>query len=94
MFAVQSGVFVVLCSTLMGTLHTTTLHGVNRLHAVNKTKINIDCHRGETASGFSDDWGDIYVKYQSENSCWEKLISSGPSLVVVQFIGLFAVGFF
>lgn len=51
-------------------------------------------HRGETAPGFSDDWGDIYVKYQSQNSYWGKLISSGPSLMVIPFIGLFALGFF
>lgn len=33
------------CSTLTGTLHTTTPHVVNRLHAeyVNKTKISSNC---------------------------------------------------
>lgn len=57
----------------MGTLHTTTLHGVNRLHAVNKTKINTDCHAENveiinmvlTSVHRGDDWGDIFVKYQS-----------------------------
>lgn len=36
---------VVVCSTLMGTLHTTTLHVVNRPHAeyVDRTKISPDC---------------------------------------------------
>lgn len=35
----------VVCSTLMGTLHTATLHAVNRSHAecVDKTKISSDC---------------------------------------------------
>lgn len=38
--------FVVVCSTLMGTLHTTTLHVVNRSHAeyVDKAKISPDCN--------------------------------------------------